>query len=52
MLRFGVRKDERRFHAHSWVDYQDAVLNDHPTVGQDYTPLRRFPTAIPEGHEL
>jgi hypothetical protein len=35
-LRIGVRRQDGRFEAHAWVEYQSTVLNDTPDVNQRF----------------
>jgi hypothetical protein len=36
-LRIGVAKVEDQIHAHAWVEFAGRVINDRPTVGDDYS---------------
>jgi hypothetical protein len=35
----GVHKDDRKLHAHAWVEYAGIVLNDRPEVRSEFTVL-------------
>jgi hypothetical protein len=35
-LRIGVRREQGRFEAHAWVEYENRVLNDSSTVHQQF----------------
>lgn len=38
-LRIGVRRSDRKFEAHAWLERDGVVLNDRPDVSQDYSPF-------------
>lgn len=38
-LRIGVRRDPEDFAAHSWVELDGFVLNDHQEIGSRFAPL-------------
>lgn len=40
-LRIGVRKGERGFEAHAWVEAEGTILNDGPDVAERFTAFDR-----------
>ena len=40
-LRIGVRRHEGEFQAHAWIEYEGRILNDHPTVHQQFAAFSR-----------
>ncbi len=38
-LVFGTRRIAQSLEAHAWVEIQGIVINDHPHIRQQYTPL-------------
>lgn len=38
-LIFGTRRITQGLEAHAWVEVQGIVINDHPQIRQQYTPL-------------
>ena len=38
-LRVGVRRNNGKFEAHAWIEYQGHVLNDSNSVAQSYAPF-------------
>lgn len=38
----GVRKGDRRLHAHAWVEYQGIVLNDRPDVRERFAAFEEM----------
>lgn len=44
-LCFGTRLNEHALEAHAWVELDGKVINDHPDIRQQYTPMENwFPT--------
>lgn len=41
-LRIGVRKEQGRFEAHAWVEYQGMALNDGLDVGSRFAAFQSF----------
>lgn len=39
-LRIGVRKEQGRFEAHSWVEYEGVTLNDELDVGSRFAAFQ------------
>lgn len=40
-LRIGVRKEEGRFEAHAWVEYEGEILNDRRDIHQHFAAFSR-----------
>lgn len=46
VIRFGARRDGGRFHAHAWVEFRGAALDDGSGAGQDFAAFERAMTPM------
>lgn len=40
-IRFGARRDDRRFEAHAWVEFRGIALNEEPEEHNTFAPFKR-----------